>query len=257
MLSTSDARMLHALKSRSGREKNAAFIVEGVRVVEEALSAAIDLKFALVSASLEDSARGRALSERLAATTAVRRVTDGELRKQAETDTPQGVLAVAAIPRYDLATLRVAERARALVLDAVQDPGNLGTLIRSAAAFAVNAVIALPGTVDYWNPKVVRAAAGATFHVPLIAAQEAETWEFLHAHRFVICGADLEGSDISGVALAERSALVVGNEGGGLRKPTRAHVDQLIRIPMPGRAESLNVAAAAAILLYEMSRTVR
>ncbi|HEX6560242.1 MAG TPA: RNA methyltransferase [Longimicrobiales bacterium] len=257
MLSASETRLLHALKSRSGREKNQAFIVEGVRVVEEAAAAGIDLKFAAISPSLEDSGRGRALLERLAATTTVRRVSDAELRNLAETDAPQGVLAVARTPRSTLETVRLAERALLLVLDAVQDPGNVGTLIRTADAFAVSAVIALPGTVDYWNSKVVRSAAGATFHVPLISAPEADTWPWLRSNHVAICGADKHGRALEAGSLPERSALVVGNEGAGLRKETRAQLDQLLSISMPGRAESLNVAAAAAILLYEMSRAVR
>jgi TrmH family RNA methyltransferase len=257
MLSASETRLLHALKSRSGREKNAAFFVEGVRVVEEAVAAGIDLKFAIISASLEDSARGRALVERLAATTIVRRVPEVELRKLAETDTPQGVIAVAHTPHTDLSDVQVGAHALVLVLDAVQDPGNLGTLIRSADAFAVSAVIALPGTVDYWNSKVVRAAAGATFHVPLVAADDESTWQWLNGHDFTVHGADLQGADVEQLTFAARSALVVGNEGSGIRKQTRSHVDKLIRIPMPGRAESLNVAAAAAILLYEFSRASR
>src|SRR5512144_2029985 len=97
MLSTSEAKLLHALKSRSGREKNQAFVVEGVRVVEEA-AAHVDLQFALVSPTLEDSRRGHALLERLQAHTKLYRVSDAELRSLAETDTPQGVLAVGRIP---------------------------------------------------------------------------------------------------------------------------------------------------------------
>lgn len=257
MLSANESRLLHALKSRSGREKNHAFIVEGVRVVEEAAAAGVDLKFAVVSPSLEDSGRGRALVERLSTSTTVRRVSEAELRKLAETDAPQGVLAVARTPRIGLEALGLTEYAVALVLDGIQDPGNLGTLIRSADAFAVSAVIALPGTVDFWNSKVVRSAAGATFHVPLISAAEEETWSWLRAQQFVVCGADMHGVAIDRIAAANRRALVVGNEGSGIRKDTRAHIDQLLAIPMPGRAESLNVAAAAAILLYELSRAVR
>jgi TrmH family RNA methyltransferase len=246
--------MLHALKARSGREKNHAFAVEGVRVVEEALDGGIDLKFAVVSPTLEDSKRGRALAERLHAVTTVRQVSERDLRALTETDAPQGVIAVARIPSYTLAEQRPQARARVLVLDAVQDPGNLGTLIRSADAFGAACVISLPGTVDYWNSKVVRSAAGATFHLPLINAREDEVWSWLEANQFGIYGADMNGQDARSAETSGRVALIVGNEGSGLRKDTRAHVQHAIAIPMPGRAESLNVAVAAAILLYELSR---
>jgi TrmH family RNA methyltransferase len=255
MLTKAEARLLHALKTRAGREKHGAFVLEGVRVVEEALAAGVDLKFAVVSATTEDSKRSRALVEMLSANTTVHHVSAGVLREVADTETPQGVVAVAQIPSVALTRTKLPATARVLVLDAVQDPGNLGTLIRSADAFALACVIALPGTVDYWNPKVVRAAAGASFHLPLISATDDEVWQWLEQNRVTICGADMHGDAIDDALMRERVALVVGNEGGGLRKETRTHVQRFFAIVMAGRAESLNVAVAAGILLHELTRT--
>ena len=255
MLTNTESRLLHALKSRSGREKNDAFVVEGVRALEELLASRIDLKFAIISPSLEDSGRGRALSERLVANTTVRRVSDAELRALTDTTTPQGALAVARMPHPDLAQRQPADRALVLILDAIQDPGNLGTLIRSADALAIECVIALPGSVDYWNPKVVRSAAGAAFRVPLVAESQDAVWRWLNEHAFQIYGADAQGDDVRQLQERGRVALVVGNEGAGLRAETRKRVHNMIAIPMPGRAESLNVAVAAGILLYELSKT--
>lgn len=252
MLSKSEEKLLHALKSRSGREKNAAFVIEGVRVVEEALQAGVVLKFAMHSPSLEDSDRGRDLVAALGAATAVRQMSESELRAVAETETPQGIVAVAQLPRATLADVTPGARALVLVLDAVQDPGNLGTLVRCADAFAATCVVALPGTVDFWNSKVVRASAGATFHLPLINTDDATLWNWLDQNGFVICGADMTGSELQ--KTPARAALVVGNEGSGLRAETRAHIQQMLAIPMPGRAESLNVSVAAGILLYELSK---
>ena len=255
MSNKSEANLIHALKSRSGREKHDAFVVEGVRVVEDLIAAGIDLKFAVVAPSLEDSRRGRALAEALAARTTVRDVREAELRALGATETSQGVIAVARIPHARLDAVRLTERALVLVLDGVQDPGNLGTLIRTAEAFAASCVLALPGTVDYWNPKVVRAAAGAAFRVPLIAEPPQRVWDWLAENGFTVCGADARGASAAQTPCPPRPALVVGNEGGGLRAETRSHVAMLIAIPMPGRAESLNVAVATGILLYELSRT--
>jgi TrmH family RNA methyltransferase len=255
MLTKAESRLLHALKSRSGREKNDAFVVEGIRALEELLASGIDLNFAIVSPSLEDSGRGRALSERLAAHATVRRVRDAELRALTDTTTPQGVIAIARIPHPSLTQLRPSNRAVVLVLDAIQDPGNLGTLIRSADAFAIDCVIALPGSVDYWNPKVVRSAAGAAFRVPLITESEDAVWRWLEQHAFQLYDANMQGADVGEVKERARVALVVGNEGAGLRAETRKRVHNMIAIPMPGRAESLNVAVAAGILLYELSKT--
>ncbi len=257
MLTKTDTRLLHALKNRSGRDKHDAFIVEGIRITEEALGAGVDLKFAAVSPSLGDSGRGRSLLEHLKARTRVEQVKDLELKDLAETETPQGVVAVAEIPHASLRDLQVTSSPIVLVVDAVQDPGNLGTLIRSADAFGVAAIIALPGTVDYWNSKVVRSAAGASFHVPLISSPDDRTWSWLVEHEFLVCGADMQGTSIADANLGGRVALVVGNEGSGLRKETRKQIVKALAIPMPGRAESLNVAVAAGILLYELSRTRR
>ena len=255
MLTNSESKLLYALKSRSGRDKHGMFVLEGVRLVEDALAAGIDLQFAVASPTLEDSRRGQALLEQLASRTQVRRVKD--LKDIAETETPQGVVVVGKIPATTLDDVVIGESSLVLVLDAVQDPGNLGTLIRSADAFNASVVIALPGTVDYWNPKVIRSAAGATFHVPLINTGEDATWQWLRSHQFAVCGADMHGVDVSMASLGQRSALVVGNEGGGLRGNTRLHITKTLAIPMPGRAESLNVGVAAGILLYEMSKAIR
>lgn len=254
MLPQSEARLVYALKSRSGREKHGAFVVEGVRVVEDLLPAGIDLQLAVVSPTLEDSKRGKSLLEALDANTTVRRVSERELRELAETETPQGVIAVARMPERSLASVKPAERSLVLVLDAIQDPGNLGTLIRSADAFAAACVIALPGTVDFWNSKVVRSAAGAAFRVPLIHAAADSVWGWLEQHGYIVCGADMGGAAIEDFAVPPHVALVAGNEGSGLRKETRVHVTQMVAIPMPGRADSLNVGVAAGILLYELSK---
>lgn len=257
MLSQSETRLLHALKSRAGRDKHGAFAVEGVRVVEDLVAARIDLKFAVVSPTLEDSTRGRALIETLETRTPVRRLKDHELRALTDTETPQGIIAVALAPHRTLATVALRAASLVLVLDAIQDPGNLGTLIRSADAFAADCVVALPGTVDFWNPKVVRAAAGAAFRVPLVHATMEEAWDWLAGHDFTVCGADMQGESVADAQLTGNLALVAGNEGAGLRRETREHVTRTIAIPMPGRAESLNVAVAAGILLYELSRANR
>ena len=254
MLTNSEAKLIHALKSRSGREKQHSFVVEGVRAVEELMASGIDLKFVVVAPSLEDSRRGSALIDALEANALVRRVREAELKDLSDTETPQGVIAVAHTPRVTLKQIELHERALVLIIDAVQDPGNLGTLIRCADAFAAAAVVALPGTVDYWNPKVVRGAAGSAFRVPLISDDNAAVWTWLSVNSFTVCGTAMSGANVRAARLGPRVALAVGNEGSGLRKETRAQVTDIISIPMPGRAESLNVAVAAGILLYELSR---
>jgi TrmH family RNA methyltransferase len=254
MLTKADVKLVHALKSRRGRDKHGLFLAEGVRVVEDLLASAIDLQFALVSTTLGDTARGRTLIAELRDATTVKEVTERELNDVAETESPQGVLAVARIRETPLDDVLLASDAVILVLDAVQDPGNLGTLIRSADAFGAAAVVALPGTADYWSSKVIRSTVGAAFRIPLVSAREDEVWAWLGQNDAAICGADMDGKPIESIELEGRVAVVVGNEGAGLREETRKQLTQLVSIPMRGHAESLNVAVAAGILLYELSR---
>jgi RNA methyltransferase, TrmH family len=255
VLTTREQRELRDLSRRAIREREGRFVAEGVRLVEDLLASPLRLEWAAVASSLEDSERGRALLSALEARApVVRRVSDAEFSAHANTETPQGVLAVAATPRWALADLlsEAPEPAVVLLLDAVQDPGNFGTLVRSAEALGAAGVIMLPGTVDAWNPKSIRAAMGSSFRLPLVACEWREAADWLRAAGFRILAGALGGEPVRGGV--GRAALVVGNEGAGVSAPVLADVDQTVGIPLRGRAESLNVAAAAAILLYELTR---
>jgi RNA methyltransferase, TrmH family len=254
VLSRAQTSLIHALRQRKARETKGLFLAEGVRVVEELLRSGIDLDFAAVSTSFEDNERGSRLRRALEERCAVHELSDRELNAQSATEQPQGVLVVARVPSSELRDIQAVERSAVLVIDAVQDPGNLGTLIRTADAFALTFIAVLPGSVDPWNTKVVRASAGSTFHLPIIQTGGDSLFEWLRAHGHEVWGTDLNGTDVSGIAPPERVALVVGNEGAGLRHETRAQVDRTVSIGMRGRAESLNVAVAAGILMYLITR---
>jgi len=257
MLSRSEQKLLHGLKRRKIRAESGLFIAEGVRLVEALLDAGIDPRLIVASPTLEDTERGRRLAARLADLPDLRRVEDPILRELADTESPQGVLAVAAIPRHELAGIRVEGAATALVLDGVQDPGNVGTLVRTADAFGVLFVAALPGTVDPWNAKAVRASAGAAFRIPIVQPGWDELLEWLHRNGFALYGADAEGRRIDDVDMPARVALAVGNEGAGLGSEARAAAEEMVAVPIRPEAESLNVAVAAAVLLYVMTRRGR
>jgi TrmH family RNA methyltransferase len=249
MLSRAEERLINALQQRKGRAEHGRFLAEGVRVVEEALASG-DLDFAVISPSVEDNARGGALAAELERRGLVRRVSEVELNKLAGTDTPQGVLVVAHTPVHELEELKARDGDKLLLLDGVQDPGNFGTLVRAADALGVRAVIALPGTVDPWNPKSVRSAAGSTFHLPVIQADVPSAAAWLGANGFTLYAGDARGAAVRDVTFAGRAALVVGNEGAGLSDAVRSLNPTTVAIPMRGRAESLNVGVAAGILLY-------
>lgn len=252
--SSREEKELRGLQRRKFREEEGLFLAEGVRVVEDLLASSLGVRWVLTSSSLEDTERGRALTLELERRGIPRReVEEREFARHAGTDTPQGVLAVAEIPRWSPEDLLRGPAPRVvLVLDAVQDPGNFGTLVRSAEALGAAGVVALPGTVDPWNPKSIRAAVGSSFRLPIVAAGWEEAARWLRAEGFELLAAAVGGEPVK--RAGERAALVVGNEGAGVSAEVEDAVDRVVGIPLRGRAESLNVAAAAAILLYELTR---
>jgi TrmH family RNA methyltransferase len=241
------------LKRRKARERQRLFSAEGVRTVEELTRSALRIHGALVAPQLADAPRGAALLADLRQRGIdVAEVSAQEFATAAETDSPQGVLAIAAVPPHSLDSLSLTPESRIVVLDAVQDPGNVGTILRTAAALDTTAVVAMPGTVDLWNAKVVRSAMGAGFHLPSFAT----TWDaldaFRHRESFALWGADGAGTPVVELKPPERLALVVGNEGAGLSPDARQRVDRLAALPIAGTVESLNVAVATGILLYQL-----
>lgn len=229
------------------------FLAEGVRVVEDLLGSGLPIRLVVASSTLEDTERGGVLIEEVRRRgLPLRAIPASEFDGLAATESPQGVLAIAETPVRDLDSLCGDEPEIVLVLDGVQDPGNFGTLVRSADALGAVGVIVLPGTVDPWNPKSVRSAAGSAFRQPIVQAGWSEAAGWLERMGFEVLAAEVGGGAI--VRRASRTALVLGNEGAGVSAEVLAGVDRTVGIPLRGRAESLNVAAAAAILLYELTR---
>jgi len=242
------------LQRRKARERQQRFVAEGLRTVETLLASPLEVTGLLATEALRADTRGAAL---LASAEErgipVLTVTEQELESAADTDTPQGVLAVAAIPSPPLA--EPVGPVRYLVLDALQDPGNVGTVVRTAAALGVSATIALPGTVDFWNAKVVRSSMGALFHHPVHALSWDALEAFLAAHAVELWATDMDGEALPTVAtgpLPERMAVVVSNEGAGLSPHVARAVQRTVSIPMAPGVESLNVAVATAIVLYAL-----
>ena len=255
MLSRREQSLIRSLRQRKARQAEGLFLAEGVRAVEDLLASPLPVRLAAASSSLGDTPRGQALLHLLADKgVAVRETDDRTLAALADTDTPQGILAAAPIPAAELDALRMDDDpAVVLVLDAVQDPGNFGTLARTAEALGAVGLVALPGTVDPWNPKSVRAAMGSTFRLPVVEAGWDALAPFLHARGAETLAAVVGGAPL-GDARPRRAALVLGNEGAGVGDETRAHAHRAVGIPLRGRAESLNVAAAGAILLHDLLR---
>jgi len=241
------------LRRRKARERNGLFVAEGVRAVDELLRSPLKVRGALVSEQLATDPRGLTLLERLKdSSITVEEVGTKDFESAAETESPQGVLAIAEMPGGALGELPQTDSLRLLVLDAVQDPGNVGTILRTAAAFGVSATFSLPGTVDLWNAKVVRSGMGAHFHHPCLSGTWDELDTFRRDRSVDVWAADAAGDTISDVAAPARLALIVGNEGAGLSPDSRTRADRLVALPIAAAVESLNVAVAAGILLYEL-----
>jgi TrmH family RNA methyltransferase len=158
---------------------------------------------------------------------------------------------VVAEPEASLGAIRTG--GRYIVLDGVQDPGNAGTLVRAAVAFGLDALLCIEGTVDPWIPKTVRASAGMIFRIPIVRARSTEVVERLREARVPILVADADGGAVRPRGGGEGFALVVGNEGAGVRPELVREADAVVAVRMPGPAESLNVAMAGAILLHALT----
>jgi TrmH family RNA methyltransferase len=241
------------LSRRKARERDLLFVAEGIRAVEELVRSPLRIRGALLAPQVAESPRGAALAAALAGRAEeVANVGDREFASAAQTESPQGVLAIGEMPRRELASVSPAGDARLLILDAVQDPGNVGTILRTAAGLGVGATIALPGTVDLWNAKVVRSAMGAQFHHLTFRSTWEELDPFLAANSIAVWGADGGGAPPDASTPPARLALVLGNEGSGLRDDARRRCVQLVGLPVTDAVESLNVAVAAGILLYAL-----
>jgi RNA methyltransferase, TrmH family len=243
------------LQRRKARERQGFFVAEGVRTVEELLDSPLTIVGALVTAEAlasERATRLRTALERRAIEVA--QVSERDFATASDTDAPQGVLAVAEIPERALPSGSVPDGARVLVLDAIQDPGNVGTILRTGAAFDVALTVATPGTVDLWNAKVVRSAMGSLFRHHALHTSWTELDTFFADNDVTVWGADAAGSRLGDRGAPSRLAIVVGNEGSGLTSEARSRTSHLVSIPTSASVDSLNVAVATGILLHHFAR---
>jgi len=244
------------LQQRKYREERKLFLVEGVRLVEEALYSG-NCQKAFYSKRLLSTERGEALlqklRERLPTKDDLVAVSPQVLKLLADTESDQGVLAIARQQDYELDTLRLGDRALLLVADSLQDPGNLGTMLRTAWCAGVDAVICLPGTVDPYNSKTVRASMGGIFHVPVIMRIGWEqVREWCRKQEVQLVAGDLQGQPYYSQSYADRVALVIGNEGQGLIQVKAEQLAARVTIPLAPGAESLNAAVACGVLLFHI-----
>ncbi|MEO5800516.1 MAG: RNA methyltransferase, partial [Gemmatimonadales bacterium] len=185
---------------------------------------------------------------------AVEEVSEAEFATLAATEHPQGIVAVYVPQEWSLDDLLPTPGRPLVILDAVQDPGNVGTIARTAIAFGASGLIALPGTADLENPKTVRGAMGALFRLPHLHADDVALLHWLTTHGVALWATAMDGTPILSGAPPFPVAIVLGNEGAGVRDDLLARADRRVAIPIQPVAESLNVAVAAGIILHQVTR---
>jgi TrmH family RNA methyltransferase len=247
---------LRAALLRPGRGETDLVALEGLHLVEEALRSGTRLQTVFVAQGHEH------LLETLGAidesATEILAVPREVLDSIVSTESPQPIAALAH-PRHwpwtEVLAKKSGTSALIVVLSGIQDPGNLGTILRSAEAFGATGILCLTGTVSRWNPKAMRASAGSVFRLPVLASSEAKAFQHLHeAGIRTLAAMAREADPLNETNLTGPVALVIGSEGSGLPPEIAAQCDACITIPCPGPVESLNAAVAASVLLYEASR---
>ena len=234
------------------RKKDGIFLAEGIKMFEEApLDSIVEV---FISESLEQKADAFYKKKLLQIGYEV--VSDEVFAKMSDTQTPQGILTILKRPEYNLDLLLKRENPLFVILENLQDPGNLGTIVRTGEGAGITGVIVSAGTVDIFNPKTIRATMGSIFRVPFLYVEDmADTIQKLHKHGVHTYAAHLAGKTYyRDVSLKEPTAFLIGNEGNGLTKETADMAESYIKIPMEGQVESLNAAVATALLMYEAHR---
>ncbi|MDZ5470738.1 RNA methyltransferase (plasmid) [Bacillus sp. 31A1R] len=229
------------LLTKKERDKTETFLIEGIHLVEEALKADKVLEIII-------SEQSHFIQKINFGDTPVTTVTEEIIKTLSDTESPQGVFAVCEQEKINLNEIT---GKTFLLLDAVQDPGNLGTMIRTADAAGVDVVVVGQGSVDHYNPKVLRSAQGSHFHLPVLKGDLSEWVEKLKDEGTPVYGTALENGQVyTETTPSPTFALLVGNEGNGVNKELLDQTTKNLYIPIHGKSESLNVAVAAGILLY-------
>ena len=237
-----------------GRNEDGLVGIEGPNLVTEALRAKLRIGSVFVALGSERLLDALNLPPDVEVLAMPRELLDSALT----TETPQPVAALVETPDWTWAHLLGDRKETApliVVLAGLQDPGNLGTIIRSAEAFGADGVLCLEGTVSEWNPKAVRASAGSVFRMPVLQAVEKEAIERLREAGVRILATTVQGAQPADLAdMTGPVAVVIGNEGNGVPVDLAVKADRAITIPCPGPVESLNAAVATSVLLYEAAR---
>ena len=250
------------LKKAKERKERKAFVVEGPRMVVEA--PVESLKAVYVAESFEKNQENQNLLKELEkkcqdAGAVFETVADAVFKNVSDTQTPQGIMAVVAMPEYSFEQLLDGDKTHLLILESIQDPGNLGTMLRTGEGAGITGVIMNKTTVDLFNPKTIRSTMGSIYRMPHYVTEDlSETLRVLKEKGISLYAAHLKGEHYyTEEDYTSGCAFLIGNEGNGLSDEIANQADTYIKIPLEGQVESLNAAISATLLMYEANRQRR
>ena len=234
-------------------DENGEIAVEGMHLVEEAIRSGLRISSVFFAESARD--RVHKLLPQLSKQTQTLLLPDDVFSSAVPSESPQGVAAMVRVSRFSLAEALRTQPALLVLAAGLQDPGNLGTIVRAGEAFGATALLLAENTVSPWNWKSVRASAGSLFRLPIVREETAPVLAELKARRIVVLATSShKGIPISDADLTRPLALIVGNEGAGVPRHVLAQADEVVIIPHSDKVESLNAGIAASVVLYEASR---
>ncbi|RZK23188.1 MAG: RNA methyltransferase [Flavobacterium sp.] len=248
MLSKSQVSFIKSLHQKKFRRQQGLFIVEGIKSVRDFITSGFGIHSIYYTAEHSGSLSKPDANIKLF------EVNNAEIDKISTLQTPQGILAVVELPKIEQFDPSVLKGKFTIVLDGIQDPGNLGTIIRTADWFGISQIICSEDTADAYNPKTVQASMGSLSRVKLSYLSLPEIIKNLNLPVF---GAFLDGKNIYDISWGDEGLVILGNEGQGISDELRALVDKKVTIPRSGEAESLNVAISTAIFCSEITRSTR
>ncbi|MCK4259230.1 MAG: RNA methyltransferase [Halanaerobiales bacterium] len=251
-----EIKFLRSLEKKKYREQEKMFVIEGIRIIEDALKDGAKFVQIFYSPILKDNPRGMRLLAQLDELGIKISLLDERLFSEiSDTETPQGIIAILKQPEFTLKDIFAHKSLypHIIMINGVQDPGNLGTILRAASGAGWSGAILTKGTVDLYNPKSLRATMGAVYKFPILRAENIEfLCGDLHESGYQLIAAALEAERWHfEVDFTRPTVLVVGNEGNGINSEVINVMDQLVKIPMDPKAESLNVAVAAGVIIFE------
>lgn len=247
-------KQINSLKARKQRKKLKKYIIEGYRIISECISHDPKLlDYIVFTNSSIESSEGKKLFKALQSTHRVYEVPDKLFKKISETESPQGILAVVNMQEFNLNELFEEDDSIFVILDRIQDPGNMGTIVRTAVAINAKAIILTKGSVDPYNSKTVRSTMGAIFNIPIIENDNNTDWiNAFKNNNTKLVGSSLDtNNSYLDINYDGRIGIIIGNEAKGIEQDILDIVDEKVYIPILGRIESLNASIAAGVLLYK------